>query len=161
MIKRIGFILAIITCSFLAACGGSSAPLVKADIDPCSLVSEQDASQIFGKTMTAKPGKPIEIAGSKTVDCQYQSPDLAFGSVSLVIYQDANTARTGFDQLKNIKSTTDVSDLGEGAYTQGTPSAPILTVLKSNVILMTSAVATSGQTSELERKLAETALKHL
>jgi hypothetical protein len=160
MIKRIGFILVIMICLFLAACGGSSAPLVKADIDPCSLVSEQEAGQIFGKTMKATQGKPIEIAGSKTVSCDYQSPDFSFGSVSLVIYQDANTARAGFDQLKGTRSTTDVSGLGEGAYTQETANVTILTVLKSNVILMTSAVG-GGQTSELERKLAETALKHL
>jgi hypothetical protein len=74
----------------LAGCGG-----VSDSINPCSLVSDAEASRIVGAPLQGRPQTTQNPGSYKLAECDYQSTDttiIADASLSLTFRDDATTA---------------------------------------------------------------------
>ncbi len=132
----------------LLACGGGSAtqaiteaPATQASgqasmpsIDPCAILTQDDASAFFGAPSVA--GRPSDISpGDTTAFCIYATADNT-GSLSLNLRYAANGALND-DEFVTLKSVNqDVPGLGEGAYFD--PQVHLLTVAKGPWIVRVS-----------------------
>jgi hypothetical protein len=123
-----GMAMLLMLCLLLAACGSSGgsataptshggqnnpaqvspSPAAKAGIDPCSLISNAQASQVLGAQVTGSPGEALP-------QCAYQ--DTAHDSQILVKVGTSQDARGYYQLLQSQASNaSDTSGIGDAAF---------------------------------------------
>jgi hypothetical protein len=99
-----------------AAPAGAAIPAGGGTVDPCSLLTTDEATTALGKP--AKAGAPHSSTGTK--QCQWDSAD---GSVAILVYLGGQKAKwqQTHDQSKTAYPAkfADVSDLGDAAFSNG------------------------------------------
>ncbi|GHO94602.1 hypothetical protein KSF_046500 [Reticulibacter mediterranei] len=164
MKKHRGSVLTIFLCFLLTACG-EAGQVVKQNIDPCSLVSTQEAGQILGTPMTAHQEFTSSGGGSTTTTCAYSSASRTdHAALQLHIFTDSSSARSTFQFSKSSDSPSvqSLHGLGEDAYFYAfaLPDNIDLEVLKDNAIL---SVMAGHERADLgiDKQFAQIALKRL
>jgi hypothetical protein len=123
-----GVAMLLMLCLLLAACGSSGgsataptshegqsnpaqvspSPAAKAGIDPCSLISNAQASQVLGAQVTGSPGEALP-------QCAYQ--DTAHSSQILVKVGTSQDARGYYQLLQSQASNAStISGIGDAAF---------------------------------------------
>jgi hypothetical protein len=120
-------VVAVVAFAVLAGCSkakpdtpvapaGAAAPAGGGPVDPCSLLTTDEATTVLGKP--AKAGAPHASQGTK--QCQWDSAD---GSVAILVYIGGQKSRwqQNHDLAKSAYAAkfSDVSGLGEGAFSNG------------------------------------------
>lgn len=123
------------------AAGSSSDSGSSKAVDPCTLISQQEATTALG----ADPGPAV----SNTLTCQYGAPG---GGPSIITGADAG-GRTMYDQQRTLtggSTPADVSGVGDAAFLIASADLPDITTivfLKSSTVVRISLVlpgSTSG-----------------
>jgi hypothetical protein len=95
---------------------GAAVPAGAGTVDPCSLLTTDEATTVLGKT--ANGGAPHSSTGTK--QCQWDSAD---GSVAILVYLGGQKAiwQQTHDQTKAAYSAkfADVPGIGDGAFSNG------------------------------------------
>lgn len=166
--QMISYFMCITLCFLLTGCSGSqstssSGPLIKSNIDPCSLLAGKDADRIIGESGGGVPRELIEAKdGSQVLACDYVGTNIDTVSLALDIYPSATAAQQNIDREDNCGGIASQEDgLGEQACVKSWQPPDITVVLERNVIL--SLVAdNAGHTVSYKQEiqLARIALKH-
>ncbi len=153
----------------LLACGGSATPVATEapatqasggspldSLDPCTLLTQDDATAFFGAPAAA--GKPSH--GSTTAICLYQTAD-SQGLLSLLLEYNGQGALQADDYVQQKGSTAqEVPGLGDGAYFD--PQVHLLTVAKGPwMVRVNGYVQAANAPLEKLTPLAQTVLGRL
>jgi hypothetical protein len=159
-------------CLWLAACGSSGgsataptshegqsnpaqvspSPAAKAGIDPCSLISNAQASQVLGAQVTGSPGEALP-------QCAYQ--DTAHDSQILVMVGTSQDARGYYQLLQSQAShASAISGIGDAAFYSAGLAGSSITVLTGTAVFniaLTDAALNDAATRAASVKLAQDA----
>ena len=94
------------------------------EIDPCALVTKEEAEAIVGESL----GDPLVTITELLASCLYSTSDLKSVGVDVLTYGSADDAESGFQLALDINDYPEVEGIGDRAY----DSRPIgdITVLK-------------------------------
>ncbi len=156
------------TASTPTTATGSTGTVAPSNVDPCSLVTTQQVSQILGATVQSQQ-QTVSIGTTQAPSCHYTSTQQgAIASLGLLVNQDTTTAQSAFSQLKQAVQATagsqfqTINGVGSDAFTDGN----VLYVLKDNVLLVTAAAVAGHSTDKsmslrAEQQLAQAAVQRL
>ena len=82
------------------------------DIDPCALVTKDEAEAIIGESL----GDPLVTITELLVSCLYSTPDFDSVNVDVLIYDDEDQAEGGFELALDINDYPEIEGIGERAY---------------------------------------------
>ena len=94
------------------------------EIDPCALVTKEEAEAIVGESL----GDPLVTITELLASCLYSTPDFESVNVDVLIYDSEDNAEGGFEVALDINDYPEVEGIGDRAY----DSRPLgdITVLK-------------------------------
>jgi hypothetical protein len=109
------------------------------DIDPCALVTKEEAEAIIGESLD----EPVVTITELLVSCLYSTPDFDSVNVDVLIYDDEDQAEGGFELALDINDYPEIEGIGERAY----DSRPIgdITVLEGKYELSVDVSVGDGE----------------
>ena len=113
------------------------------EIDPCALVTKEEAEAIVGESLD----EPVVTITELLASCLYSTPDFDSVSVDVLIYDREDDAKSGFQLAIDINDYPEVEGIGDQAY----DSRPIgdITVLKGKYELSVD-VSVEGGDADFE-----------